>query len=77
MTNQNSVSDIQDKNSVRDIRAQNLVRPIRRPSGRHPIYDRPKPPPSNALVIILGIVFWPIALVFLIGAKSLEATRKG
>lgn len=77
MTNQNLVQEIREKNSVRDIKAQNLVRPIRRPTARHPIYDRPKPPPSNALVIILGIVFWPIALVFLIGAKSLEATRKG
>ena len=79
MTNikQNSVRDIQDKNSVRDIRAQNPVRPMSRPSARHPIYNRARPPQSNAALVILALVFWPISLVFLIGAKTLETTRKG
>lgn len=75
--NQNSVSPVKAQNSVRDIKAQNLVRPIKRPATRHPIYDSPKPTPPNALVVILGIVFWPIALAFLIGSKTLGDTRKG
>ena len=65
----NSVSEIKEKNSVGNIRGQNLVRPIERRNlvrasrpQRHPIYDRPKPPPSNTLVIVLGVIFWPIAL---------------
>ncbi len=74
---ENSVSPVKPQNSVRDIRAQNLVRPIKRPATRHPIYDSPKPTPPNALIIILGIVFWPIALAFLIGSKTLGDTRKG
>ena len=64
LVNQNPVADIKTENPVRPIGRQNPVRPIR--AQRHPIYDRPKPPPSNALVVILGVIFWPIALALFV-----------
>lgn len=45
--------------------------------NRHPIYKRPKPPMANGGLIVLGVIFWPIALVLLIVQKSLQHTRQG
>jgi hypothetical protein len=76
---ENSVGDIKGQNLVNEnlvspIKRQNLVRPISRQTARHPIYGRPKPPPSNAAVIVLAVIFWPVALVALVISKSLGGT---
>lgn len=81
--NKNSVRDIKDENSVesiktenlvRPINRQNLVRPVKRSTGRHPIYGRPKPSPSDAWMIVLGLIFWPITLSLLV-LKNASANR--
>jgi hypothetical protein len=77
----NSVSPIKTEIPVQDIKAENPVKPIERRNlvratrpQKHPIYDRPKPPPSNALVIVLGVIFWPIALALYV-LKNATANR--
>jgi hypothetical protein len=75
----NLVSDIKGQNLVSEnlvspVKKQNLVRPISRQTSRHPIYGRPKPPPSNAAVIVLAVIFWPVALAALVIGKSLGGT---
>jgi hypothetical protein len=77
----NPVAEIKTEIPVADIKAQNPVKPIERRNlvratrpQRHPIYDRPKPPPSNALVIVLGVIFWPIALALYV-LKNATANR--
>ena len=68
MVNQNPVGDIKGENLVTPTARRNPVRTIR--AQRHPIYDRPKPPPSDALLVILGVIFWPIALALFVFKNS-------
>jgi hypothetical protein len=77
----NPVAEIKTENPVRDIKGENLARPTTRQTParatrpqRHPIYDRPKPPHSNALVVVLGVIFWPIALALYV-LKNSTANR--
>lgn len=71
---ENPVRDIRPENLVRPINRQNLVRPVKRPTGRHPIYGRPKPSPSDAGIVILGLIFWPVALALMV-LKNSSANR--
>ncbi len=73
---QNLVETIKTENPVKPIRSQNSVQPVRRVPSRHPIYGRPKPEASNISILILGFIFWPIALVVMIASNSLANTRK-
>lgn len=71
---QNSVSPVKSENLVAEnLVGENLVRPtarrnLVRPSRPrpHPIYGRPKPPPPDLGLVILGVIFWPVAVAVLI-----------
>jgi hypothetical protein len=71
---ENPVTEIKAENPVKHIRPENLVRPVKRSTGRHPIYGRPKPSPSDAWMIVLGLIFWPITLSLLV-LKNASANR--
>jgi hypothetical protein len=71
---ENPVKHIRPENLVRPINRQNLVRPVKRSTDRHPIYGRPKPSPSDAWMIVLGLIFWPITLSLLV-LKNASANR--